>query len=276
MCHFSNAADVAARNQNAHRPMIPRARLEAIPFFAAFPRPAVKVMADRAIERKYDTAQTIFRAGESATGLMVVLEGKVRVVRRAGGRAQVVHVERAGGTLGEVPLFAGGGYPATAIAAEPTVCAVIDRQALAAALRSSPDAPFVLLERLARRIRELVERLDRAALRSVSARLAEFLVARADARGRATIALGMTQEQLAEELGTVREVIVRELHALRAAGLVRSLGPGRFEIVDAPALRARAGDDEVQKVKPQTRPSSLIVGEGAAPRKTLSRRLPGR
>jgi len=50
----------------------------------------------------------------------------------------------------------------------------------------------------------------------------------------------MTQQQLAEELGTVREVVVRELQALRAAGLVRALGSGRFEIVDATALRARA------------------------------------
>ena len=158
-------------------------------------------------------------------------------------RAQVVHVEKAGGTLGEVPLFAGGGYPATAIAAEPTVCALIDRQALMAAVRSHPEAAFVLLERLAKRVRELVERLDRAALRPVAARVAEYLIGRADARGRATISLGMTQQQLAEELGTVREVVVRELQALRAAGLVRSIGPGRFEIVDAPALRVRAGDD---------------------------------
>jgi CRP-like cAMP-binding protein len=223
--------------------MISRTRLQAVPFFAAFPRPALKVLADRAIERRYETAETIFRAGDESAGLMVVLEGKVRVVRRAGGRAQVVHVERSGGTLGEVPLFAGGGYPATAIAAEPTVCALIDRQALMAAVRSHPEAAFVLLERLAKRVRELVERLDRAALRPVAARVAEYLIGRADARGRATISLGMTQQQLAEELGTVREVIVRELQALRAAGLVRSIGPGRFEIVDAPALRARAGDD---------------------------------
>ena len=223
--------------------MIPRTRLQALPFFAAFPRPALKVLADRAIERKFETAETIFRAGEASAGLMVVLEGKVRVVRRAGARAQVVHVERPGGTLGEVPLFAGGGYPATAIAAEPTVCALIDRQALMAAVRSHPEAAFVLLERLASRVRELVERLDRTALRPVAARVAEYLVARADARGRATVSLGMTQQQLAEELGTVREVIVRELQALRAAGLVRSIGPGRFEIVDATALRARAGDD---------------------------------
>jgi CRP/FNR family transcriptional regulator len=222
--------------------MISRDRLDAVPFFAAFPPAAVQAMANRAVARRFATGETLFRAGDEAAGLMVVLEGKVRVIRRAGLRAQVVHVEGVGGTLGEVPMFAGGGYPATAVAAEPTTCAVIAREALAAAIRSSPNAAFVLLERLARRVRELVERLDRSALRPVSARLAEYLTTRADARGRAVIALGMTQQQLAEELGTVREVIVRELHALRTAGLVRSLGGGRIEIVDARALRARAGD----------------------------------
>lgn len=265
--------------------MISSARLLAIPFFSAFPRGAVQVMVDRGVERRFASGEVLFRAGDAPAGLLIVLEGKVRVVRQAGERAQVMHVEGVGGTLGEVPLFAGGGYPATAVAAEPTVCAVIPREALAAAVRSHPAAAFVLLERLARRIRELVGRLDRSALRPVSARLAEFLAARAEARGRAVIALGMTQRQLAEELGTVREVIVRELHALRAAGLVRSLGGGRFEIVDAPGLRARAGDEpsgpaargHVQNLKPQTIPSPAVLpAAGVGPRKKRSRRLPGR
>jgi CRP/FNR family cyclic AMP-dependent transcriptional regulator len=52
----------------------------------------------------------------------------------------------------------------------------------------------------------------------------------------------MTQQQLAEEVGTVREVIVRELHALRSRGIIRALGSGRYEVVDAEALRARATD----------------------------------
>ena len=259
--------------------MISRHRLESIPFFAAFPRPALQIIADRAYPLRFEIGDIIFRAGDSAPGLMVVLEGKVRVIRQAGVRAQVVHVEKAGGTLGEVPMFAGGGYPATAVAAEPTICVVIAREVLIAAVKSNPESAFVLLERLARRVRELVERLDRTALRPVSARLAEFLVARADARGRAAIALGMTQQQLAEELGTVREVVVRELKALRAAGLVRSLGSGRFEIVDATALRARAGEDVTvgQNAKLPTKPSPpSAVGDGTTPRKTLSRRLPGR
>lgn len=223
--------------------MIPLERLQCIPFFAAFPPGALKVMADRGVERRYGAGETLFRVGDTAGGLMVVLEGRVRVVRQAGGRAQVVHVETAGGTLGDVPLFAGGNYPATAIAVEPTSCAVIAREALAAAVRTSPESAFVLLERLAQRIRELVERLDRASLRPVSARLAAYLVTRADARGRAVIALGMTQQELAEDLGTVREVIVRELHALRSRGVIRALGGGRYEVVDLEALRARATTD---------------------------------
>src|SRR5262245_35893600 len=222
--------------------MISPDRLKAVSFFAAFPRSAIRIMASRAIERRFATGDILFRAGDTAPGLLVVLEGKVRVVRKAGDRAQVVHVERTGGTLGEVPVFSGGGYPATAFAAEPTVCALVGRDVLLAAVKANPESAFVLLERLSFRVRELVERLDRTALRPVSARLAEYLIARADARHRAVVAIGMTQQQLAEELGTVREVVVRELQALRAAGLVRALGGGRFEIVDVTALRARAGE----------------------------------
>ncbi|MBW8838537.1 MAG: winged helix-turn-helix domain-containing protein [Gemmatimonadetes bacterium] len=91
--------------------------------------------------------------------------------------------------------------------------------------------------------------------RKDEARLAEYLIGRADARHRAVIAIGMTQQQLAEELGTVREVVVRELQALRASGLLRALGSGRFEIVDATALRARAreGAGRSRKVKVERR-----------------------
>ena len=240
----------------------------------------MRIIVDRAVERRFATGDILFRAGEPSVGLMVLLEGKVRVVRKAGDRAQVVHVERSGGTLGEVPTFSGGGYPATAFAAEPTVCAQIGRDVLLAAVKTNPETAFVLLERMALRIRGLVDRLDRTALRPVSARLAEFLVGRADARGRATISIGMTQQQLAEELGTVREVVVRELQALRSAGLLRAIGVGRFEIVDAPALRARAGDvgPRAQKEKLHARPTPSPA-DGAtvgAPRKTESSRLPGR
>ena len=241
--------------------MIALDRLKTVSLFAALPRSALRIVADRAVERRFAAGDILFRAGDTAPGLLVVLEGKVRVVRKAADRAQVVHVERAGGTLGEVPVFSGGGYPATAFAAEPTVCALVGRDVILAAVKTNPETAFVLLERLSRRVRELVERLDRTSLRPVSARLAEYLIGRADARHRAVIAIGMTQQQLAEELGTVREVVVRELQALRASGLLRALGSGRFEIVDATALRARAGEGagRSRKVKVERRDTADVT-----------------
>jgi CRP-like cAMP-binding protein len=93
------------------------------------------------------------------------------------------------------------------------------------------------------RVRHLVERLDER-VRSVRSRLAEFLLERvATSRNPNSISLGMTQQALAEELGTVREVVSRELKALVSSGTIESLGGGRFRVSDIDALRRRASGE---------------------------------
>jgi CRP-like cAMP-binding protein len=52
--------------------------------------------------------------------------------------------------------------------------------------------------------------------------------------------LGLTQGELAEELGTVREIVVRGLGALRRQGVIRSLGRGQIEILAREQLRRAA------------------------------------
>jgi predicted transcriptional regulator len=42
----------------------------------------------------------------------------------------------------------------------------------------------------------------------------------------------MTQQSLAEELGTVREVVARKLRDVCRRGLIESVGGGRYRIVD--------------------------------------------
>jgi DNA-binding transcriptional regulator LsrR (DeoR family) len=58
----------------------------------------------------------------------------------------------------------------------------------------------------------------------------DFMTRRAAASRRGTFSLGMTQHQLAEELGSVREVISRELRELKRAGIVEALGTGRYRL----------------------------------------------
>jgi len=75
----------------------------------------------------------------------------------------------------------------------------------------------------------------------VTARVAHALPARHRAGGGATFTLGQTHEQLAEELWTVREVVVRSLRELRRRGVIASAGRGRYRVTDARALDTAAG-----------------------------------
>ena len=197
---------------------------------------ALQILLSRGRVVVFNPEETLWHAGAEARGLHLVLEGEVRVVHTVRGRTHVVHVERAGGTLGEVPLFGGGGYPATAVAARRTTCLVLDRDALVAAIGVDPQFAFELLNRLALRLREVIARLDRATAEPVVARLADYLLQRAAASATPTFTLGCTQAELAEELGTAREVIVRLLRRLRVEGAIEPSGRGRWRVVDGGKL----------------------------------------
>jgi CRP-like cAMP-binding protein len=91
-------------------------------------------------------------------------------------------------------------------------------------------------------VRRLVERLGRQTGRTVVQRLAALLLARHAAAGGAPFALAATQAEAAEELGTVREVLVRALRRPRDAGLVGSPARGRYVVGDRTALTRRAAE----------------------------------
>lgn len=196
---------------------------------------------ERSIEKSYSAGEVLWIAGDMPAGLTLVVEGKVRIVRGSGGRQTAIHSGEAGSTLGEIPFFTRSTYPATAIASEPTRCLIITHAAFDHALRIDPGVAYVLLERLSKRVQHLVERVGRLTSHGVNARLALYLIERANTSTAPTFSLGMTQGELAEELGTVREVIVRALRHLKQAGAITSRDHGRFAVADLDVLREAAG-----------------------------------
>ena len=205
-----------------------------------------------AITRRYASGEVLWSAGDVSTGITFVVEGTVRIVRGKRGRQTVIHSGEAGSTLGEIPFFCGLPYPATAIAAEPTTCLLLSPDGVKRAMAVDPGLAFVFLNRLALRINDLVERMDRIAVHSVQSRLAAFVLKRAEALtsarrsmrvkdSRHVFSLGMTQAALAEELGTVREVVVRALKALRDLGAIEGVGDGMYLVSD-PSLLERLAD----------------------------------
>lgn len=131
--------------------------------------------------------------------------------------------------------------PATAEAITATRCLIINGDSLTAIMRADPELALLFPRRLSARVRVLVERVDRLSTQPVLSRLAAFVLYRAERSSSSSFTLGMTQEELAEELGTVREVVVRGLARMRRDGLIATAGRGRFAVRDVAAIERVIG-----------------------------------
>lgn len=224
-----------------NQPMIDDALLSRVPLLQSLSARSRREVAARAVIVHRSPGQSFWRAGDASKGLLLLLEGNVRVVRsRKSGRTQVIHRDGPGSILGEVPLLDGGSYPASAYA-ETTVRAVlVPADAVAAALAADPAFAQLLLRSLAGRIRELVDRLESLAVLDVRSRLARHILGRAVTSSDGTFDLGTTQAELAEDLGTVREVVVRALASLRRRGILVGVARGRYQLRNRAALESLA------------------------------------
>lgn len=211
----------------------------AVPELDGLSEAALVRLARACIERRYSRGATLYRGGDPADGLYVVLSGRVHVARETPTRTTLLHVETVGGVLGEIPVFGGGAFPATASAAVATRCAHLPIAAVERLLVEDAEFARFALRRLATRARSLLRRIDELTAMTITARVAEYLLQRFDSSG-TEFGLGMSQDALARELGTAREVIVRALRSLISAGAIARAGRSRFTVENLATLRAFA------------------------------------
>ncbi len=179
----------------------------------------------------------LFAEGAPCAGFPFVLEGEIRVVRLAGnGRSLELYrvlpgeicVVSAMGLIAHRPLSAQGQ------ATVRTRFAMVTPARFDQWCDQRPFRQFVF-DLFAQRMGELMGLVEAVAFQRLDRRLAEYLLGRGQS-------LHITHQALADELGTVREIITRLLHRFEAAGIV-ALGRERIEIQDPAALREFAAGD---------------------------------
>lgn len=223
------------------------AALRQTALFGGLAEEELHALAARSVERRLVREETLFVAGEEARGLYVIASGSVRAFRSgAGGREQVIHTERSGATLAEVPVFDNGTYPATAVADEHSVVLFISREDVRAVCREQPGIALAALELLAGRLRRHAELVEVLSLRAVGQRLARLLLREAEARGEGSDSgtsfdLVATNGQMAARVGTVTEVVSRALSRLHQDRLIL-LDNRRVTIPDEELLAIYAGE----------------------------------
>jgi CRP/FNR family transcriptional regulator len=207
----------------------------------------LSLIAEHAAPRHYRKNEVLFLAGEEAHGLFVIVSGSVRAFRESEGREQVIHVERAGATVAEVPVFDDGTYPSTVVAEEDTHTLFLFKQDVRQLSLQHPEIPLAAVKVLASRLRRCAELVEALSLKEVGQRVARFLVAEARRHGQPAtngicLTLTQTNQQIAARVGSVREVISRTLSRLQHDGLI-VLQDRKLTIPDLEALSSFADHD---------------------------------
>jgi len=222
------------------------AALRGTTLFGGLGEPELRALSERAIEHRLGRGELLFVAGDGARGLYVVVDGAVRALRESlDGREQVIHVERAGATIAELPVFDEQPYPSSVAAEEDSLLLFIDKGDVRRLCLDHPQIAVAALKMLGGRLRGCAELVEALSLHEVDQRLARLLLAEAQTRGvRAgpgvTIELTLTNQQIAARIGSVREVVSRALNRLQQGGFINIEGR-RITIADENALRAYAG-----------------------------------
>jgi len=201
--------------------------LAKVPIFSGLTESELGFLAQRTVPRHYSAGEIVFSEGEQCSGLYVVESGNVRIFKSApNGREQVLSIDGPGGSIAELPVFDGGAYPASAAAVDDVTLLFVSRQDFQALCLAHPQVPLKVLRVVGARLRRLVGIIEELSFTTVRHRLANYLLRLAQKSGKRTadgveVALPITNQELAAQIGTVRELVSRNLSRLQAEGLLK-------------------------------------------------------
>jgi CRP/FNR family transcriptional regulator len=186
----------------------------------------LQLLAARTVRKLFVSGELLFSEGEPCNGLHIIARGKVRIFKTSvNGREQVLALNGPGDTIAELPVFDGGPYPASASAIEDAEIAFISRRDFHAYCLEHPEVALKVLAQVGARLRRLVGIIEELSFTTIRQRLIATLVKLAQSDGKKTergieFQLPSTHQELASQLGTVRELISRNLMRLQAEGLL--------------------------------------------------------
>ncbi len=217
--------------------------LQQVPIFSGLTDAELRYVAQCAAPRHYAVGTLVFSEGEPCAGLYVVLSGHIRVFKTsAAGREQVLTIDGPGSSVAEIPVFDGGPYPASGSAASDATLLFIGKQDFQGLCLAHPEVALKVLRVVGTRLRRLVGIIEELSFTTVRRRLIALLVRMAKREGKKTaagiaFALPANNQELAAQIGTVRELVSRNLSRLQAEGAI-GLDGRTVTVPDLKALEA--------------------------------------
>ncbi len=194
-------------------------------------------LVDLAVERSFQPDEFIFWEDDEPDYFYVITRGRIKVVKHSSsGKEFIIAFFGPGEMFGEVAVFEGKPYPASAQAISASKVLGIKRQNFLDFLATRPQVALRIINILGGRLRDAQGRLKDLAGERVEQRLARILLMLASRMGNT---LPFTRQELADMAGMTTETAIRLTSQLRERGIIRSFR-GQLIILDEVKLRALA------------------------------------
>jgi CRP/FNR family cyclic AMP-dependent transcriptional regulator len=219
-----------------------RSALKRIPLFVDLSPAARESIALLARTTRYTDGQVIMLGGDPDAPVCFVLRGTVRVFRtNPDGREQTLIYLEAGSAFNMPAAFAKSRLaPASAMAVGPVELLTISQSDFRRIASETPEIALAVLGDLSEKLYHLTDLTYDLGLRSVRGRLARFLLTHlAQVEAQSATPIRWTHQEIATQIGTVREVVSRTLRAFAKEGLIK-VERHRIVLLDSDALALEA------------------------------------
>jgi CRP/FNR family cyclic AMP-dependent transcriptional regulator len=186
----------------------------------------LQAMAERGGVKSFPAHAVLVNEEDDSDSIFIVLRGKVKIYGAgANGREVVYTTLGAGEYFGEMTLD-GGPRSASVMTLEPTTCVVVTGTNVRDFLGTHPDFALHLVRKLIGLVRRSTDTVKRLALDDVYTRVSKLLheLAETDATGRLVVPERLTQQDIADRVGSSREMISRIFKQLTIGGYVAAEG----------------------------------------------------
>jgi len=197
------------------------AALRAIPLFADVDDQDLEKIAAASVVRTFHKNSIVITEGDRSSSLYVILNGEVKVfVSDEEGKTNIVNRLGPGDYFGELSLIDDEPRSASVEAVTRCQISILARQHFVQYLEEHPRVAIALLRGMGRRLRNTTGHAKNLALMDVFGRIANVLLDAAEDEDGRLVTPALTQQDIADQVGSSREMVSRILKDLKAGGYI--------------------------------------------------------
>lgn len=199
--------------------------LKSISIFEGLSDAELGTIENLAVTRSYPKNSVIINEGDQANAMYLVKSGKVRVfVSDSQGKEFILNTMGPGEYFGELSLLDDERRSASVMTIEPATFSILYKDDFTKALLNNPPLALVLIKNLTSRVRQLTENVKTLALQDVYGRIRKTLLTLSEEESDGTQVINekLTQQDIANRIGSSREMVARILKDLVAGGYIEN------------------------------------------------------